>query len=121
MKSNLDESRPIFLQISEMIEENILDGEFHEGDKVPSTNELASFYKINPATAAKGIQVLVDKEIIFKRRGIGMFVNEGAKEKLINERKIQFRDHFIKPMLYEAKRLEMTKEDIIKFFMEEDK
>ncbi|ADU29265.1 GntR family transcriptional regulator [Evansella cellulosilytica] len=119
MKRKLADDRPIFHQIRDMIEEEILDGTIEEGDKIPSTNELASFYKINPATAAKGIQALVDKEIIFKRRGIGMFVADGAKERLVKERKQQFKQQFIQPLLYEAKRLQLSKKEVLALFEEE--
>lgn len=115
MKTKLDSDRPIFHQIRDMIEESILDGDLKEGEKVPSTNELATFYKINPATAAKGIQALVDKNIIFKRRGIGMFVSEGAKQQLIEERKTDFLNEFIEPLLHEAKRLNLSKQELIQF------
>ncbi|MFA9559213.1 GntR family transcriptional regulator [Evansella sp. AB-rgal1] len=121
MISKLNEDRPIFQQISDMIKDNILDDALKEGDKIPSTNELASFYKINPATAQKGIQLLVDKGIIFKRRGIGMFVQEAAKVKLIEERKSEFKEQYINPLLHEAKRLELSKDDILRFFKEEEK
>ncbi|PYZ92430.1 GntR family transcriptional regulator [Salipaludibacillus keqinensis] len=120
MKSQLDDDKPIFQQICVMIEEDILDNQIHEEEKIPSTNELAKFYRINPATAAKGIQTLVDKEIIYKRRGIGMFVQKGAKEKLIEERKQTFMKNYVEPLLHEAKRLRVGKEEIISYMERED-
>ena len=75
----MDEGRPIFQQIAEQIENSIIDGSLAEEAQVPSTNELAAFHRINPATAAKGINQLVDDGILYKRRGIGMFVSPGAR------------------------------------------
>jgi len=120
MKSHLDDDKPIFQQICEMIEEDILDEEICEDDKIPSTNEIASFYRINPATAAKGIQALVDKSIIYKRRGIGMFVEEGAKQKLIEERKREFMKNYLQPLIHEAKRLQVNKKEIISYLEKEE-
>ena len=81
MNERLTEQKSIYLQISEMIETDILRGILLEEEQVPSTNELAKLYTINPATAAKGVGLLVDEEILYKRRGIGMFVSKGAREK----------------------------------------
>ena len=83
MLSNLGEDKSIYLQISEMIEDEILRDIIKEEEQVPSTTELSKFYKINPATAGKGINLLVDKGIIYKKRGIGMFVQAGAKEQIM--------------------------------------
>ena len=63
-----------------MIENDILRDVLLEDERVPSTNELAKLYAINPSTAAKGINILVDAGILYKKRGIGMFVSDGAKE-----------------------------------------
>ena len=87
MVENLGEEKSIYLQISEMIEDEILRDILKEEEQVPSTTELSKFYKINPATAAKGINLLVDKDILYKKRGIGMFVQAGAKEKIMEARK----------------------------------
>ena len=70
----LDDGAPIFSQIADRLADDIAEGALAEGDRVPSTNELAIFYRINPATAAKGINVLTDSGLVEKRRGIGMFV-----------------------------------------------
>lgn len=113
MKPTLDESQPIFYQIAEMIMEDIVSGRLKEGEKVPSTNELSRFYNINPATARKGLQTLVDSEVIFKQRGVGMFVKEGAKVKLLQERRHDFFEQYVKPMLEEADRLNLSKESVI--------
>ena len=87
----LDEGAPIFSQIAERLADDIAEGTLAEGDRVPSTNELAAFYRINPATAAKGINVLTDSGLVEKRRGIGMFVAAGARERLLDDRRKRFR------------------------------
>jgi DNA-binding transcriptional regulator YhcF (GntR family) len=108
MKQLIDEGRPIFLQISERIEDDIIEGGLPEESQVPSTNQFAAFYKINPATAAKGVNLLVDEGILYKKRGIGMFVAEGAREKVINKRKEQFFEQYVTTMIHEAKKLGIT-------------
>lgn len=73
-----------------MIENDILRDVLLEDERVPSTNELAKLYAINPSTAAKGINILVDAGILYKKRGIGMFVSDGAKEVIRTKRKVRF-------------------------------
>lgn len=114
MNEILTQEKSIYLQISEMIENDILRDILLEEEKVPSTNELAKLYSINPATAAKGINILVDAGIVYKKRGIGMFVSTGAKEKIKNTRKEQFYDNYIKRIVDEAKSLGITKEELVK-------
>ena len=101
----LDEGTPLFVQIAEQLADDIVDGVLAEGARVPSTNELAAFYRINPATAAKGINLLVDEAVLEKRRGIGMFVAAGAQDQLRAGRRKQFTEQYLDPMLTEATRL----------------
>lgn len=112
MKLDFESSKPIFLQIAEGVEDAILSGAFPEGGQIPSITELSASYKINPATALKGINLLVDEEIVYKKRGVGMFVNQGATEKLQQIRREQFFDSYIAGLVEEAKRLGLTAEDI---------
>ena len=114
VQENLNEEKSIYLQISEMIENDILKGSLAEEERVPSTNELARFYKINPATAMKGVNILVDEGILYKQRGIGMFVSGGAKEMIKDKRKKSFYNDYVKAMLEEAKSLGISKDEIIK-------
>lgn len=108
----IEEGRALFLQIAENVEDSIVDGSLAEEAQAPSTNELAAFYRINPATAAKGVAVLVDKGVIYKRRGIGMFVAEGARTRLLAERRNAFADRFVEPLLAEARKLDLGAEDL---------
>ena len=108
----IEEGRPLFLQIAETVEDSILAGALAENDQAPSTNELAAFHRINPATAAKGVAMLTDKGVLVKRRGIGMFVAEGAREILLAERREAFADRFLDPMLAEARKLGLGPDDL---------
>lgn len=114
MLDNLGEDKSIYLQISEMIQDEILRGILNEEEQVPSTTELSKFYKINPATAAKGINILVDEEILYKKRGIGMFVQTGAKERIMEARKECFYDTFVKKIITEAKLIGISKDELKK-------
>ncbi|GAA3709817.1 GntR family transcriptional regulator [Zhihengliuella alba] len=109
----MDESRPIFLQVAERIEEGILDGTYAEEAQVPSTNEFAAFLRINPATAGKGINRLVDQDILYKKRGIGMFVRTGARARIIDARRQAFADEYIEPLVREAAYLGLGRDELI--------
>ncbi|MGM1018314.1 MAG: GntR family transcriptional regulator [Actinomycetota bacterium] len=108
----IEEGKPLFLQIAEQIEDSILDGSLDEETKAPSTNELAAFYRINPATAAKGVAMLTDKGVLYKRRGIGMFVAAGAHELVRRERRAAFADRYIDPLIAEARALGLGADDL---------
>ena len=108
----IDEGRPLFLQIAEAIEGSIVDGTLAEDAQAPSTNELAAFYRINPATAAKGVTMLTDKGVLVKRRGIGMFVALGARDILLRERRALFAERFLDPLLAEARTLGLDTDDL---------
>lgn len=108
----IEEGRALFLQIAESVEDAIVDGSLAEEAQAPSTNELAGFYRINPATAAKGVAMLVDKGVLYKRRGIGMFVAPGARERLLAERRSAFADRYVDPLLVEARKLGLGAEDL---------
>src|SRR5215813_3144733 len=110
----MDEGRPIFLQIAEEIENSIIDGALPEEAQVPSTNELAAFHRINPATAAKGVHQLVTDGVLYKRRGIGMFVATGARARLLERRREEFTRQYLAPLLAEAHKLGMDAEQLKK-------
>ncbi len=109
-----DEGRPLFVQIAEQIETSIVDGSLAEEAQVPSTNELAAFHRINPATAAKGVNQLVTDGVLYKRRGIGMFVATGARTLLLERRRDDFARQFLAPLLAEARKLGMDAEQVKK-------
>jgi DNA-binding transcriptional regulator YhcF (GntR family) len=109
---NLNSDKPIFLQIAEGIEDAILSGAFKEESQIPSITEFSVNYKINPATALKGINILVDSSIVYKKRGLGMFVTAGAVQKLRQKRNEQFFDNYIVSLVAEAKRLNLSETEI---------
>ncbi len=104
----MDDGRPIFQQIAERVENDILSGALSEEAQVPSTNEFAMYYRINPATAGKGVNLLVEQGILYKRRGIGMFVATGARDRITTRRRELFVLEYIAPMLAEAASLGIT-------------
>ena len=113
MNEILTQEKSIYLQIAEMIETDILRDILLEEERVPSTNELAKLYAINPATAAKGVNILVDDGVLYKKRGIGMFVSAGAKEAILSRRKNEFYDNYVKKLLEEAASIGLGKEEVI--------
>ncbi|HWL13742.1 MAG TPA: GntR family transcriptional regulator [Ureibacillus sp.] len=119
MKVVFDDSKPIFQQISDMIANEIVEGELLEGDQIPSTTEISKFYQINRATVQKGLAAFVDAGYVYKQRDVGMFVAEGAKQKLLEKRKEDFYNEYLRPILEEAKRIEMTKQELQQLIEEE--
>lgn len=113
LPQSFDDKKLIYIQVRDRLEDMIVKGQLEEGDQAPSTTEMASFYKINHITVGKGVNQLVDEGVLFKRRGIGMFVAEGARKKLLENRTQTFAEEYIQPMLEEAEKLELTKEEII--------
>lgn len=108
----MDEGRPLFVQIAETIENSIIDGTYAEETQVPSTNELAAFHRINPATAGKGLAKLVADGTLYKKRGIGMFVTSGASDALRFRRRQDFAKQYIEPLFTEANKLGMTVDEL---------
>ncbi|MFD0960840.1 GntR family transcriptional regulator [Paenibacillus chungangensis] len=103
---------PIYQQIAEGIKNDIISGALKEEEQVMSTNQYAAFYRINPATAAKGFQLLTDEGILYKKRGIGMFVSPNARETLLEQRRERFFEEVVDRMLTEANQIGIPLEDI---------
>ncbi|MCP5096982.1 MAG: GntR family transcriptional regulator [Chloroflexi bacterium] len=112
MKPQFDTDKPIYLQIAESIEDDILQQVVREEAQVLSTNQLATMYRINPATAAKGLNMLTNEGILYKKRGIGMFVSTGAVEKIRLKRKAAFYNKYIIPLLNEAANLDISNNEL---------
>ena len=102
----------IYLQIAQMLEDDILRGIYPEETQVPSTNELARTLRINPATGAKGLNLLVEEGILYKRRGLGMFVAPGAEARIRAKRRAEFLEQYVKPLVAEARKLGLTTEEL---------
>lgn len=113
VNGTLNDQSSIYLQIAKMLEDSILRGIYQEGEQVPSTNELARQYSINPATAAKGINLLVAEGVLYKRRGIGMFVAPGATAAVKEKRRKALGEEYVLPLLREAKSLGLSKEELL--------
>lgn len=118
MNEILTQEKSIYIQIKEMIENDILRNILLEEERVPSTNELAKLYTINPATAAKGVNILVDEGILYKKRGIGMFVATGAKKQIMEKRKKNFYNDYVKSLMAEADSLGISRQELIAMIQE---
>ena len=118
MNYKFSNDRPIFLQLSEYIEADILSGVFAEESPLPSTTELSVELKLNPTTTLKGVNILVDQGLVEKKRGIGMFVVKGAKEKILKKKREAFNDEYLLPLISIAKNLELNRDDLIKSIMD---
>ena len=118
MNEILTQEKSIYIQIKEMIEDDILRDVLLEEERVPSTNELARLYAITPATAAKGVNLLVDEGILYKKRGIGMFVATGAKAQIQGKRREQFYDNYVKSLMAEAMSLGITKKELVAMILD---
>lgn len=105
-------TQPLFRQIAVLIEDSIIEGALAEGEQVPSTNELAAFHSINPATARKGLALLVATGIVEKRRGVGTFVLAGARDRIRARRCDEFAAVYIAPLVDEAVRLDFNQEQL---------
>ncbi|WP_033343906.1 GntR family transcriptional regulator [Catenuloplanes japonicus] len=108
-----DDRSPIYQQIAEKIKDEILTGALKEDEQVMSTNQYASFYRINPATAAKGFQQLVDEGVLYKKRGIGMFVSAQAREQLRGQRRERFFTEVVDAMIAEAQMIGIPLDEVV--------
>ncbi|WP_040337680.1 GntR family transcriptional regulator [Candidatus Blastococcus massiliensis] len=107
-----EDAGPIFRQVAAEIENAIVDGSLTEESQAPSSNELAAFHRINPATAAKGLNQLVADGVLYKRRGVGMFVATGARERLLERRRSEFADQYVRPLMTEAQKLGISAHEL---------
>lgn len=120
VKLLLNQEEPIYIQVAKTIEDEILEQGIEEEEQIPSTTELSKLYQINPATVLKGINLLVDREILYKKRGIGMFVQKGAVALIRRARKESFKEVVISQLVKEAKKLGMSKQELIEMIMNEE-
>lgn len=113
MKLNTEGMKPIYVQISQWLETEILSGNIKENEKIYSQYQLAEMFNINPATAAKGLNILAGENIVYKKRGLGMFVEENAKESIMQKRKNQILEPLIWELVMEAERLSVTADELV--------
>lgn len=105
-------AEPLFVQIASFVEDLIVDGTLRPGEQAPSTNQLAQFHEINPATARKGLALLVDDHVLEKRRGLGMFVTDGARDRILEKRREDFAGDYVAPLIDEALHLGYTRSNL---------
>lgn len=113
MKISNTSNTPIFIQIANLIEEQILNGVYTEDMQIISTNELSSLLKINPNTILKGMNLLVDESILYKKRGLGIFVSKDALSIIKKKRLDDFNDKYIKSLVNEARKLNISEDEIV--------
>ncbi len=111
----------LYRQVARALEDDILTGIVHEGEPVPSTHQYAHHFEINPATAARGVASLTAQGILFKKRGVGMFVAEGARERIRERRRADFRERFLEPLLEEARLVGISRNDLMAMMMAHDR
>ncbi|KRN59288.1 GntR family transcriptional regulator [Limosilactobacillus secaliphilus] len=108
MNFHFDQSGPLYQQIADQLEEMIFTGIYREGEQVPSTTQLSQELHINPATVLKGMNQLVNRQLLEKRRGLGMFVAAGAQEKIMETRKEDFYHDYVQSLVAEARKLNIN-------------
>ena len=113
MQLSFQEEKPLYLQIAQGLEDGIVSGAFSEETQIPSTTEISVPYRTNPATALKGINLLVSQGVLYKKRGLGMFVAKGARQTLLQKRRESFYQSYVKTLIQEAKQLQLSREEIV--------
>ena len=113
MKFEGNQSIPIYIQIAEWLETEILRGNHKQDEKIYSQYQLADMFNINPATAAKGLNILADEEILYKKRGLGMFVAKEAEQIILTKRKNQILKKLVNDLVIEAERLHVSEEELL--------
>jgi GntR family transcriptional regulator len=116
----LNNDKPIFIKIMEMIEDDILSGVYKTDDLIISTTQISKLLSVNPTTSVKAVSNLTDEGILYKRRGIGMCVADGAKEKILLRRKGIFLGETLHEFLGEAKKLGITEDELIQIIRREN-
>ncbi|WP_226670055.1 GntR family transcriptional regulator [Metabacillus litoralis] len=114
MKFDGNQSIPIYIQIAEWLETEILRGNHKQDEKIYSQYQLADMFNINPATAAKGLNILADEEILYKKRGLGMFVAKEAEQIILTKRKNQILKKLVNDLVIEAERLHVSETELLK-------
>lgn len=113
MQIQFHDRSPIYRQLADRLREMILEGVYRNGDALPSVRQIASEHRINPITVSKSFQILVDDELVEKKRGLGMYVNDGAREQLLELERTRFLGEEIPAFAEKAKRLGISQEVIL--------
>ena len=115
----MDNNLPIYLKIAQLLEDEILNDRLKADDRIPSTNDFSRMMQVNPATAGKGLNELLNRDILYKKRGLGMFVTAEAKQIIIEERRQAFSKEMLPEFLREASQLQLSLEELIRMIEEE--
>ncbi|ODA39872.1 GntR family transcriptional regulator [Desulfosporosinus sp. BG] len=110
--------KPIYVQIAEWLEVEILNDHIKEEERIFSQYQLADMFTINPSTAAKGLNILADENIVYKKRGLGMFVSPNAKQYILTKRRNQILGQMIEALVIEAKRLDVSESELIRMIQQ---
>ncbi len=113
MNVTFNDKQPIFQQLADLIEDDILNGTFPADEQILSVAQFSQLFQVNPATVVKGIGLLVTEGILYKKRGLGMYVSTDAKQKIQLQRRDRFYKELLSNLLSEADKLELTTEEII--------
>jgi GntR family transcriptional regulator len=113
MTPGWNEHTPIYRQLKEKVLEMMLDGDLKAGDALPSVRQVAADYQLNPITVSKAYQELVDDNLVEKRRGIGMYMTEGASEKLLASERERFVREEWPAMVERIRRLGLSVDDLL--------
>lgn len=117
----MNTDKPIFIKIMEMIEDDIICGNYKQDDIIISTTQISKLLSVNPTTAVKAVSILTDDGILYKRRGIGMCVAEGSREKIVARRKEAFLSRTVPEFLREARTLGISDDEIVAIFKEAER
>lgn len=118
---NPDSIKPLYLQIAEWLEAEVLNGNLKDDERIYSQYQLAEMFNINPATAAKGLNLLAEENIVYKKRGLGMFVALNAREFILTKHRSQMLGSMIKELVIEAKRLAVSEEELLQLIQEAER
>ncbi|WP_254450397.1 GntR family transcriptional regulator [Cohnella herbarum] len=113
MSVTFDDKQPIFRQVADIIEDDILNGTFRVDEQILSVAQFSQLFQINPATVVKGIALLVNEGILYKKRGLGMYVSTDAKQKIQTQRRDRFHKELLTELLNEADKLKLTTQEIV--------
>jgi GntR family transcriptional regulator len=108
-----DDRSPIYRQIADQVKADVVSGTLDGDEQVMSTNQYAAYYRINPATVAKAFQQLVDEQVLYKKRGIGMFVSPTARDALRAQRRETFFSDLVDPMVAEAEAVGIPLDEVV--------
>ncbi|QGG53042.1 GntR family transcriptional regulator [Lysinibacillus pakistanensis] len=113
MHIHLDSTTPIYIQIAEWLQHEIIANRLQADEKVYSQYQLAELFNINPATAGKGLTILLEEQLLYKKRGLGMFVSQDAKDRILSKRRNEILTKMAQEIVLEAQRLLVSDEELL--------